>query len=288
MRTPVKSLRFLKPALVALVVGIFLLIALGGLVRNAGAGLSCPDWPLCFGHVVPPMNVQVFLEWFHRLVAGSLGIVLLAVSIYVFVTPALRARLGVLCALALALLAAQIVLGGLTVIGLLSPKWVTSHLAVGLAFFATLLMIALRAYSWDKAGSRKATSQHRGLASAAFVVVYLQAILGGLVSSNYAGLACPDFPTCFGAWVPPFEGLVKFQFLHRLGACVATIAVLGLFAATRRRTTLAWALPALLSVQIFLGVGSVIWQLPLPMSVAHLAVAALLLATTLVIRYELR
>lgn len=274
-------------------VGIFALIALGGLVRNAGAGLSCPDWPLCFGHVLPPMNVQIFLEWFHRLVAGSLGLVLLAVSLYVFFTPVLRARLGVLCAAALALLAAQIILGGLTVIGLLSPKWVTSHLAVGLAFFATLLLLFLRVLTWDETPASRASANLRRLATATVFIIYGQAILGGLVSSNYAGLACPDFPTCFGAWIPPFEGLVRFQFLHRLGALAATVATFALFFAlwrkpiTERVSNIVWLLPVLVTLQVGLGVGSVLWQLPLPLSVAHLAVAAMLLATALTIRYEL-
>src|SRR5262249_55243856 len=125
-----------------LAVLIFGLISLGGLVRNAGAGLACPDWPLCFGEVVPPMDYQIFLEWFHRLIAGTVSTLLLGLSVYIFWKPTLRKRLWKYCALALALLGAQVVLGGLTVLGLLNPKWVSSHLAVGLAFFGTVLVLS--------------------------------------------------------------------------------------------------------------------------------------------------
>ncbi len=284
----------------ALVVSIFMLISLGGLVRNAGAGLSCPDWPLCFGKVVPPMDVRVFLEWFHRLIAGFVSVFLLALSVYAFFVPYLRARVSKYCVAALVLLAFQIVLGGLTVIGLLSPKWVTSHLAVGLAFYGTLVLLFMELATW-KSSPLQQCSGLRKLAAATVLVVYLQAILGGLVSSNYAGLACPDFPTCDGLWFPPFEGLVRFQFLHRVGALLATVAVLSLFVAVYRASSgvkarlhlsdygvsALWLLPVMLTLQVTLGIVAVLWQLPLPVSVAHLASAALLLGATLVVWYEL-
>src|SRR3954454_16192043 len=76
---------------------IFLLISLGGLVRNAGAGLSCPDWPLCYGRVVPPMSYQVFLEWFHRLIAGSVSCALIGITAFIAYKPLLRKPLLKFC-----------------------------------------------------------------------------------------------------------------------------------------------------------------------------------------------
>jgi cytochrome c oxidase assembly protein subunit 15 len=277
---------------------IFCLISLGGLVRNAGAGLSCPDWPLCYGRVVPPMNYQVFLEWFHRLIAGSVSTFLIGLTAAILWKPELRAKLWKYCALALSLLAMQIVLGGLTVLGLLNPKWVSSHLAVGLAFFGTILMLTLEIRDLHR--TRVRTSGHKGLIAFATItasILYLQMLLGGLVSSNYAGLACPDFPTCFGKWIPSFVGLVRFQFMHRVGATAATISIVGLLVAvwatrelhlSRRARFALLALPGFLTLQILLGVGSVLFKLPLPMSVAHLGTAAALFGMLLVTNYEIR
>lgn len=124
--------------------------------------------------------------------------------------------------------------------------------------------------------------------------MYVQAILGALVSSNYAGLVCPDFPTCNGSLIPPFEGLVRFQFMHRLGAVVSSIAVIGVCVAaigktlSRRARSAFRILPMLLVLQIFLGVGSVLYNLPLLMSVAHLGTAAALFGMLLVATYEVR
>lgn len=278
---------FLVTRLSALLAGMaFVLVSLGGLVRNKGAGLSCPDWPLCFGQVIPPMNVQVFLEWFHRLIAGGVSTLLLTVSVVVLSDPHLRKKAGRYCGVALGILFVQIVLGGMTVLGLLSPKWVVSHLATGIAFLGTLAWISRSL--WDKNQLKPTFSIQAKFAAAVAGLVYFQIVLGGLVSSQYAGLACPDFPTCNGSWIPPFEGLVRFQFLHRLGALAVTIAVATLALSLKQMPFLRGVLLALLSVQLFLGIGSVIWQIPVLMSVAHLAVAALLFATLLMVVYEFR
>jgi cytochrome c oxidase assembly protein subunit 15 len=275
---------------------IFCLISLGGLVRNAGAGLSCPDWPLCYGKVVPPMNYQVFLEWFHRLIAGSVSVTLLAISTYVFSRGDLRHKVGRYAATAICLLAAQIVLGGLTVLGLLDPKWVSSHLVVGMAFFGTVLLMSFKLRDFRREHSLTSTiAGPAKTAALATAVVYFQVLLGGLVSSRYAGLACPDFPTCNGAWIPPLTGLIKFQFMHRAGALGAFLIVTFLSFSLFRKPLFSSrigitriAIPVLLIVQIALGVGSVLLKLPLLMSVAHLATAAALFGVLLVTTYELR
>lgn len=286
----------------ALTALIYILISIGGLVRNKGAGLSCPDWPLCHGQVVPAEHLaassQVFVEWFHRLVAGGVSLGLVAIAAVVLMNPFLRGRLGAYVGLALALLASQVVLGGLTVIGLLSPKWVVSHLAVGLAFFGTVLVLTLKIRDLSlRPREAEPRSPWRGLAGlglSSALAIYAQAILGGLVSSNHAGLACPDFPTCNGAWIPPLAGLVKFQFLHRAGAILATVAVVAfLYRALRSEISgLARAglrlVPALLTFQILLGAGMVFAKIPMAMSVAHLATAAALLGLLLVMVYEIR
>lgn len=282
----------------ALTLEVFILISIGGLVRNSGAGLACPDWPLCYGKVVPPMNYQVFLEWFHRLMAGTVSVGLLILSAYIFLSSEVRPRLGKYCFMAILFLVAQIVLGGLTVLGLLSPKWVASHLAVGMAFFGTLVWLTLKLRDFDN-HTRPSFEQlsfprlavFAGLVTA---LVYGQIVLGALVSSNYAGLVCPDFPTCNGALIPALDGIVKFQFFHRVGAFVSTLAVvilcvvgLGQTLSLQARSVMR-LVPLLLFLQLGLGIGSVLFKLPLLMSVAHLGTAAALFGMLLVTTYEVR
>ncbi|MEW6055190.1 MAG: COX15/CtaA family protein [Bdellovibrionota bacterium] len=282
-------------AAAALTALVFALISLGGLVRNEGAGLACPDWPLCFGQVVPPMDYQVFLEWFHRLIAGTVSVFLLALSTVVFFIPQLRSKVWKFCAFALSLLAAQVVLGGMTVLGLLDPKWVSSHLAVGLAFFGTILWLTLRLGEGAEQKTRPLVSTRlRNFGVFTTTVLYAQILLGGLVSSNFAGLACAGFPTCNGEWLPPLEGLVGFQVVHRIGALVTTLLVLGFSfalwrAATSARTKfVSIALPLLVVTQVILGASSVLFGLPLLVSVAHLSTATALLGALLVSLYELK
>jgi len=118
----------------------------GSVVRTTGSGLSCPDWPLCQGRLIPPLQFNVFLEWFHRLIALTVGLLLFATATAVALHAPTRARLGGLAALAVALYFAQALLGALTVWKLLDPSVVSGHLAVGLLLFSTLLTLALVAH----------------------------------------------------------------------------------------------------------------------------------------------
>jgi heme A synthase len=114
------------------------------------------------------------------------------------------------------------------------------------------------------------------------VLTYGQSLLGGVVSSRHAGLACPDWPTCLGAWLPPMEGLVGIQMAHRFGAYLLTGLVLTAAATARQapdpqvRRAGQWAL-ALVVVQVMLGVSNVTLRTPVWLSAAHLATAAALL-----------
>lgn len=293
-RAPHQTLAVFSTILLGLV---FALISLGGLVRNEGAGLSCPDWPLCFGHVVPPMNYQVFLEWFHRLVAGSISVLVIGMAGYIFTHAEYRARVGKQMFLAVVLLAAQVVFGGLTVLGVLSPKWVVSHLLVGAAFFCTLVVVNLELrdfaeHRWVQASNPKLVL----FSMFAVAVVFTQIFLGGVVSSTYSGLACLDYPTCNGQWLPDLVGSVGYQWRHRTGALlVALVVPLLAFVAGQlkdRLTTRARVMRVLsvvlLTLQISLGIGSVLMKLPILMSVAHLATGVALLAALVVLVYEFR
>src|SRR5215831_9526193 len=129
IRDPFRPVHRLALATAVLMFG---LIVLGSVVRTTGSGLSCPDWPLCEGRLIPRFQFNVLLEWTHRLVALVVGIGLLATAGWTLARAALRARLGGLAVLALALYLTQALLGALTVWKLLDPGVVGGHLATGL------------------------------------------------------------------------------------------------------------------------------------------------------------
>ena len=124
---------------------MFALIVVGSIVRTTGSGLACPDWPLCHGRLIPPLQFNILIEWFHRLLALVVGLGLLSTAAWTWAHPATRARLGGLAISSIALYLSQALLGALTVWKLLDPNVVSGHLAVGLLLFATLLTLGLRA-----------------------------------------------------------------------------------------------------------------------------------------------
>ena len=268
---------------------VYALIVIGSVVRTTGSGLACPDWPLCQGRWIPPFQLNVMIEWTHRLVALLVSLSLAALSVLTFAHAALRRRLGGLVVLALILLAMQILLGALTVWKLLDPSVVSGHLAVALLIFATLVAYARTARQASETVAIPAAARPAGLMpvfAGATALTYLQSLLGGMVSTHHAGLACPDWPTCFGEWFPPLQGLVGLQMAHRFGAYVLTALVLAAAASARsapdRRVRAAGPLAlGLVLVQVVLGVSNVYLGAPVWLSAAHLATATALLGVLL-------
>jgi heme A synthase len=263
----------------AVLVGVSVaLIVLGALVRAHAAGLACPDWPLCFGRLIPRMNLEVGFEWGHRALAGSLTLAFATLCALVVRREALRRRAGPWLLAAGALLALQIGLGALTVWQLLAAWTVTSHLLVGNAFAACLLLAARRLR--DASEPEPSPSAARALVGLAGALLLAQVALGGLVSSSYAGLACPEWPACRGgAWYPSLRGAVGLHLLHRtngyLLAAALGLAVWRLRRPARLRRALAAAL-ALALAQLASGVANVLLALPVEVTGLHSALAALL------------
>ncbi len=315
----------------------FTVVVLGAYVRLTAAGLGCPDWPGCYGHITPlgaqhsataqaafplkPLNVgKAWREMIHRYAASSLGLIIVAITVLAFATR--RSRL-VSLPLSTALLATvlfQGALGALTVTWQVTPPIVTGHLLFGLTTLGLLwwLRLSLR----PEAGTDTTTAAEpdrlgRRLALVGLIALGVQIGLGGWTSSNYAAIACPDFPKCQDAWWPQtdygdafvlwrglgvnYEGgvldnpaRVAIHLTHRIGAIIATLALsLAALTALRRRSSpgvawAAWAVLAALAVQLTLGISMVLRGFPLLLATAHTAGAAVLLLSVLGLLHRLR
>ncbi len=251
-----------------------LLMAVGSATRVMNAGLACPDWPLCYGQFIPSdqMNLQVFLEWFHRLDAALIGLSAIALPILsIWYRRYLPKWLPWASLFALSLIIFQGVLGGLTVTQLLRFDIVTAHLGTALLFFSTLIIIGTALVPY-KGTSAVGKLPWVGLTAA--ILVYCQSILGGLVASRWA------LHQCLGA-----SQLCSVMNSHLIGVVPPTLVTLGLVIYTWRTPALSPALrqlanlsAGLIGLQILLGFATFRLHLQVePLTVAHQGVGATLL-----------
>ncbi|MFP8873513.1 MAG: COX15/CtaA family protein [Myxococcota bacterium] len=261
------------------------LMVLGALVRAHGAGLACPDWPLCFGEFIPRFDLKIAFEWSHRVVAGLIALVFLLLAARCLQNPVLRHHVGRLVVVAGLLLVLQILLGALTVWGLLASWSVTSHLLTANAFVVSLVFLA--AQLSEQAGRpvrpHTVSRAQLWLVSGTLALLILQVALGGLIASTYAGLVCPDWPTCIdGVWFPGWEGARGLHLSHRVVAYALVGALCGCAIATRSASALGRLLRVALGLgvaQVAVGVANVLLRLPVEVTALHSALAAVLVIT---------
>jgi heme a synthase len=250
------------------------LMALGSATRVMNAGLACPDWPLCYGELIPQkqMNLQVFLEWFHRLTASSMGIFAIAlVLMCLWFRRDLPKWAPWVAFLALFLVIVQGILGALTVTQLLRFDLVTAHLGTALLFFITLLSMGIALRPNQSTGT---AGRLPWVALIAAGFVYVQSILGALVGSRWALHQCLST-----------SQLCLVMNSHLFGVVPATVSTLVLVAWAWRTPALNPLLRrltsgagALVLLQIFLGVATFKLRLQVePLTVAHQAIGATLL-----------
>jgi len=318
-----------RPVVLCSVVLTFLVIVVGAYVRLEDAGLGCPDWPGCYGQLLgvpdevhevakaeqafPGKTVDAGRAWkemFHRYLAGTLGLLVLAIAAIAWRMRSETSRTPWLAFALVLLVAFQATLGMWTVTMLLKPAIVTLHLLGGMTTLAVLTWLALRELDPQPAPAAIARA-FRPWAAAGLAVLFVQIALGGWVSANYAALACTDFPSCHGEWLPKmdfenafhvlrelgvtaagaplsYEALTAIHWSHRLAALV-TLGYVGFLALWALRTpplrVVGAALLVLLLAQAGLGIANVLLRLPVVLAAAHNAGAALLLAALVVLNF---
>ena len=234
-----KSIRIV--AWVAAVVTYFL-IALGGTVLATDSGLSCPDWPLCYGQAYYSGSYQVFLEQFHRFTAATVSVLIVLLVIGI-ITWARKDRMLLTMAIAAPLLLAiQIVLGGLTVLWKLPPQIITAHLGTALAILAILITIAVLSGKPARRDDGLPSLEHpvktRKFALLAItnaLLVYILMLLGSYVTGSGAALACPGWPLCTPASWAISNHLADINILHRVYAVFVGLVTLWTVISALRR-----------------------------------------------------
>ena len=284
-------------------------VVLGAWVRLTDAGLGCPDWPGCYGHLYPLADhhfSKAIHEMIHRYFATTLGAIITGLLIFAAWNRKIRGQPLIAVALLFLLVCLQGALGALTVTLLLKPLIVTAHLLGGLTTLAILWWLSLspprREFSAREMGLRK-------FAVVALAALLLQIALGGWTSTNYAAVACPDFPTCQQSWWPHMDfrdafvlwrGLdidytggvlanparIAIHVTHRIGAVIAGSILIAVGAVTliRGRSRGLRLVGALLMgavlLQISIGITMVHLGMPLAAATSHNAGAALLVLCT--------
>ncbi|TAG47863.1 MAG: heme A synthase [Betaproteobacteria bacterium] len=322
------------------------LIAFGAFVRLTDSGLGCPDWPGCYGKFLPTQakseinaaiaeqggthgavsHGKAWIEMLHRYVASFIGALILVMFIRALLAKFrpersmfsyVRTEVGVVWPLFLLFVVSlQGLFGKWTVTLKLMPVIVTTHLMGGMTLFGLLVWFWMR--ERDRAGDVRATpiaasSTVRGLTWFAILVLMGQIFLGGWVSTNYAVLACPDFPGCVGSMAPSvdwakgftfarelgknadgtylsIEALRAIHWAHRIGAIFATIAIVAaavsLMRADQALKRQAVFIKTALLLQILIGISTVLFDQPIAVATAHNFFAAALLGTLVVAAYR--
>ena len=265
----------------AAIVATYLLIVVGGAVRAFGAGLGCPDWPLCHAAPVPPAgNTLATIEWSHRAVAAITGLLILAVAAWALLRKGLPRIVRVGGVVALVGVVFQALLGGRAVLTELAQEVVTAHLATALLLLALLVFLRIR-MDVEEPAPQEPPGDQRFTLLAAFTTLSLFALLlfGAHVRATASSLVFLDWPLFGGALVPNLaDPAAAAQFTHRIAALIvlALLVATTAFAYVRRgvdRTAwgLAWVALVLYVVQIVVGGAQILTRLdPWPV-VTHVA-----------------
>ena len=300
----------------------FTVVLLGAYTRLSESGLGCPDWPGCYGSLIvdsaqPGIDSyegfdvgKAWREMIHRYLAAILGLGIFGIALRSWCSKS-SIRAFSTETLLVPLVLFQAILGMFTVTWLLKPLVVTAHLLGGLAVLSLLWWSVLEELS--ERNVIDSPSSLKVLGCISFVVLFFQIFLGGWTSTNYAALACTDFPTCQGVWVPPanwqesftlWRGLGRnyeygildsgartaIHFTHRVWALVTTVIlsllVIWSLLYGRHEVKIAAIFVGLaLIAQVTLGISNVLLGLPLTLAVAHNGGACVLLLAVITLLF---
>lgn len=305
------------------------LIMFGAFVRLTDSGLGCPDWPGCYGSVTPigaldsirqaaqvmpdgPVTLpKAWIEMIHRYVGALLGFLIILIT---WMSWRYRnkfeysPRLAVVTLLAVCL---QGAFGAWTVTMKLMPLIVTAHLLGGMSLLALMTWLAARERHYPSV--RAETLRYTPWVAVGLALLFMQIALGGWVSTNYAALACMDFPTCNGSWLPPMDLKSGFSLVRGLGEMpggemISQTALTGIHWVHRNFAFVIFAFMGFLSVrlmkdpglrgpahlvlallvaQLFTGLTTIFFQWPLLIAVLHNGGAAGLVLATVTLLFRL-
>lgn len=319
-------MKYFKKLLLLTTITAFCLVVLGAYVRLSDAGLGCPDWPGCFGTLsvpesqsaienaelnFPTQRVETDKAWkemIHRYVAGFLGIMIFLIGIISYKNKRVLKVNPIVPYSIVILVIFQALLGMWTVTLLLKPIVVSAHLIGGMTTLGLLTFVTHR--YWGKIQANTLKSAHEiFLVRFSLFILFVQIFLGGWTSTNYAGLACTDFPTCHGTLVPslnfkdafdifrdlgklsdgsplPLAVFETIQWVHRLGALVTWLFFIYLASVILKYKTmrnLGYVLVFVITAQFIVGVANLLLHLPTVLAVMHTfgAASLVVLATIL-------
>jgi len=287
----------------------FVVIMLGAYTRLTDAGLSCPDWPHCYGYLTAPhtaiqlngasinypdapVNItKAWTEMIHRYFAGTLGIFILIVAGTLLASRKAKGFKSYAIGIGLlVLLGLQVLLGMLTVTEKLKPVIVLSHLLTGISLLALLWWTYVDLKLRDDYFIPRSASRTLPWIWLGFLIVLGQIALGGWVSTHYAGLACIDLPYCNQVLLPALHldqfntDLITIHMLHRIGAVVTAVYLIGLSIYLLQKPAFfhfGALILVLVSLQFTLGVLNVLWLRPVWLALMHHGLAILLLLTVM-------
>ncbi len=273
-----------------------MLIFIGGLVTSTGSGLAVPDWPTTYGHFMfsfplTKMVGGILYEHGHRMVASIVGFLTVILALWLWLKEPRRwvkwFGLGALMAVV-----AQGVLGGITVLFLLPTPVSVFHACLAQGFFCMTICLAMfTSKEWLHAEKTESieSSRLQNLTLVTTGVVFIQLILGAIMRHTGSGLAIPDFPLAFGKVIPPIETQQEaIHFLHRVGALLVSVAVIGtaihIFRTHRQQPKLvrpAATLVGALVLQILLAAFTIWTRKAVIPTTTHVAVGAFILGNSL-------
>ncbi len=258
----------------ATVISVFLLVVIGGVVRVTGSGLGCPDWPLCYGKVLPPLEYTAVIEYTHRFVASTIvGPLVLATAIVALVAYRSDRWVWWPAAVTVPLLIVQGLLGGVTVLTHLPGGVVAVHLGTALALLSVSIFVMTASFRTpisrrlfvgnSSDGNSAETDGYHRWAIAGAVGIYLVIISGSVVTAMGATGACITWPLCQGQAFP-MQHLTAIHMLHRY--LVLALGILLLYAVWRCAfgpprpgsvRWLAWATLAAFAAQVIIGAATI-------------------------------